>query len=126
MIAVEQQYPGHAKMAATVGTACRAGTYGGRIVIVVDDDIDISNIEEVMWAVATRSKAEDVDVIRGLWTQSTDPMMDPADRNRNLIVNSRLIINACRPWETLEEFPKVNRFSAEYREKTLKKWSEIF
>ncbi|GAI64922.1 unnamed protein product, partial [marine sediment metagenome] len=79
VIAIEQQYPGHAKMAAVVGTACRAGTYGGSIVIVVDDDIDISNMEEVMWAVATRSKAEEVDIIRGLWTAPTDVMMDPAD-----------------------------------------------
>ena len=125
-IAIKQQYPGHAKMAATVGTACRAGTYGGKIVIVVDDDVDISNVEELMWAVATRCKAEEVDIIRGLWTAPTDPRMDPADRNKNLIVSSRIIINACRPWDMLQDFPPVNRFSPDYREKTLKKWPGVF
>ena len=79
-----------------------------------------------MWAVATRCKAEDIDVIRGLWTQPVDPMMDPADRNRNLIVNSRLIINACRPWERIKEFPPVNKFSPDYRDQILKQWSKIF
>jgi len=125
-IAVEQQYPGHAKMAALVGSACRAGTYGGRITNVVDDDIDVSNIGELMWAVATRCKAEEVDIVRGLWTAPTDPRMDPEDRNKNLIVSSRIIINACRPWDMLKDFPPVNKFSDDYREKTLEKWTDIF
>ncbi|MBU2608414.1 MAG: UbiD family decarboxylase [Chloroflexi bacterium] len=124
-IAVEQQYPGHAKMAALVGSACRAGTYGGRITIVVDDDIDVSDIGELMWAVATRCKAEEVDIVRGLWTAPTDPRMDPEDRNKNLIVSSRIIINACRPWDMLKDFPPVNRFSDDYRKKTLDKWSDV-
>ena len=124
-IAIEQQYPGHAKMAAVVGSACRAGTYGGRIVIVVDDDIDISNTEEVMWAVATRCKAEEIDMIKALWTSPADPRMDSFDRNRNLIVSSRLIINACRPWEMINDFPPVNKFSPDYRQQILKKWSNV-
>ena len=33
---------------------CGSATYLGRIIIIVDDDIDITNPAEVMWAVATR------------------------------------------------------------------------
>ena len=123
VIAIKQQYAGHAKQAAVVGAGCRAGSLGGRVVIVVDDDIDITNAQEVMWAVASRSQAEDVDIIRALWTTPADPMLDNAERSQNLTTSSRLIINACRPWARIKDFPLVNRFSQEYRDKMLKKWS---
>ncbi|MFC1869736.1 UbiD family decarboxylase [Chloroflexota bacterium] len=125
VIAIKQQYAGHAKQAAVVGTGCRAGTYGGRMVIVVDDDIDITNAQEVLWAVAFRSRAEDVDVIRSLWTSPADPMMDEEARFNNNLTSSRLVINACRPWDRIKDFPPVNKFSPEYREKMLKKWPEL-
>ncbi|MFC1870101.1 UbiD family decarboxylase [Chloroflexota bacterium] len=126
VIAIKQQYAGHAKQAAVVGTACRAGTYGGRLTIVVDDDIDITNAQEVFWAVAMRSRAEDVDIIRGLWTSPADPMMDPVDRGKNNLISGRIIINACRPWDRIKDFPPVNKFSLEYREQMHNKWQHIF
>lgn len=125
VVAVKQQYSGHAKQAAVIAAACRAGTQGSRIVIVVDDDVDISNAEEVMWAVATRSRAEELDIIRGLWMSTADPMIAKADRQLNNFVNAKIIINACRPWERLDDFPPVNRVSDQYREQILKKWSEL-
>ena len=125
VISIKQQYGGQAKQAAVVGSACRAGTYGGRVVIIVDDDIDITNAQEVLWAVAFRTRAEDVDVIRGLWTSPADPMMNEADRNKNNLTSGRLIINACRPWDRIKDFPPVNTFSREYRAKMLKKWSKL-
>ncbi|MFC1869994.1 UbiD family decarboxylase [Chloroflexota bacterium] len=125
VIAIKQQYAGHAKQAAVVGTACRAGTYGGRVVVIVDDDVDITNAQEVWWAVAFRSRAEEVDVIRGLWTSPADPMMDPQERFKNNLLSSRLVINACRPWDRIKDFPPVNKFSQEYRNKMLKKWPEL-
>ena len=41
----------------------------GRIIIIVDDDIDITNPAEVMWAVATRWDPKTAtDIIDGVWT----------------------------------------------------------
>ncbi|MFH0914721.1 MAG: UbiD family decarboxylase [Chloroflexota bacterium] len=125
VIAVKQQYSGHAKQAAVVASACRAGTQGSRIIIVVDEDVNITDAEEVMWAVATRSRAEDVDIVRGLWTSTADPMIDKADRQASNFINSKLIINACRPWERRDDFPPVNRVSPAYRGQILEKWSEL-
>ncbi|MCZ6813240.1 MAG: UbiD family decarboxylase, partial [Alphaproteobacteria bacterium] len=31
------------------------GAYAGKYVVVVDEDIDVTNLEEVMWAMVTRS-----------------------------------------------------------------------
>jgi 2,5-furandicarboxylate decarboxylase 1 len=48
-------------------------------VIVVDEDVDIYDMEDVMWAVATRVKAEkDVLMVPGVKAAIIDPSSDPA------------------------------------------------
>jgi 2,5-furandicarboxylate decarboxylase 1 len=48
-------------------------------VIVVDEDVDIFDLEDVMWAVATRVKAEkDVLMVPGVKAAIIDPTSDPA------------------------------------------------
>ncbi len=61
VIAIEQQHAGHAKMAGLVAAGCGSAAYLGRIIIIVDDDIDITNPAEVMWAVAHALGPEDRD-----------------------------------------------------------------
>ena len=51
-VAINQRYPGHAKQAGHIAAMCHVGAYCGRYVIVVDDDIDVSNLEELVWALA--------------------------------------------------------------------------
>ena len=53
VLAIKQRYPGHARQAALIASQCRSGAYLGRYVIVVDDDIDITNTEEVIWAISS-------------------------------------------------------------------------
>ena len=48
VISIKQSYSGHAKQAALAAASCRANTVGGLFVIVVDDDIDITNEKDVM------------------------------------------------------------------------------
>ena len=65
VVAIKQRYPGHAKQAALVACQCHAGAYLGRYVVVVDEDIDITDVNEVLWAMATRSDpATSVDILR--------------------------------------------------------------
>ena len=54
VIAIKQRYAGHSKQALLVAAGARAGAYGGKFVVVVDDDIDIANPADVIWAIATR------------------------------------------------------------------------
>ena len=108
-VAIKQRYPGHAKQAGHVAAMCHSGAYAGRYVIVVDDDIDVSNLEELIWAMLTRSDpATSIDIIRNAWRTPLDPRIEPERKAKGDFTNSRAIIDACRPWHWRDKFPKVN------------------
>lgn len=115
VVALEQRYAGHAKRA---GLIAAANSYMGRLVVVVDEDVDPSNLADVMWAVTTRSEpSEQVDIIRGGWSSGLDPRLTPEDRERGLTQNSKMIIDACRPFAWRDRYPKTSALSiAETRE----------
>jgi 4-hydroxy-3-polyprenylbenzoate decarboxylase len=122
VVSIKQRYPGHARQAALIASQCHAGAYLGRYVIVVDDDIDPSNTDEVLWATGTRSDpAQDIDIIRRCWSGPLDPIVHPSQKG----FNSRAIIDACRPFEWINDFPKVSASSQEVLDATSKKWGKI-
>lgn len=124
VISIKQLYGGHAKMAGLVATGARAGAYLGRMTIVVDDDIDITNPAEVMWALATRwDPKTQTDIIDGCWTGHIDPVVSPDKRASGDITSSRMIIYAVRPFHWKDEFPKVNAFEASDLDAVAKKWA---
>jgi UbiD family decarboxylase len=123
-VSIKQRYPGHSRQAGLIASQARGGAYMGRYVVVVDEDIDPSNIEEVIWAMTSRSDPEhDIEIVRKCWSGPLDPII-PADRRG---YNSRAIIDACRPYDWRDQFPKVVGVSAETRERMMEKWhDEIF
>lgn len=101
VIAVEQSYPGHATQALMVGGQTGTSAYAGRIAIVVDPDIDITNLTDVMWAVMTRCDPDrDITIVRRAWSGPLDPAIHPDERG----FNSRLLIDATIPWEWKDRF----------------------
>ena len=121
VIAIDQAYPGHATQALTVGSQTGTSAYAGRIAIVVDSDIDITNLTDVMWAVMTRCDPErDVTILRRAWSGPLDPAIHPDERG----FNSRLLIDATKPWEWRERFaePVV---TAEMTRAAREKWGWI-
>lgn len=127
VISIEQKYAGHAKQVAMAAMSGVKGAYLGRFVIVVDDDIDPSNDEEVLWAISTRcDPATSIQIIGGCWSTPLDPAISPEKKARGDFTNSRAIIMATRPYHWKKEFPRVNRASAELRAATLKRWPHLF
>jgi 4-hydroxy-3-polyprenylbenzoate decarboxylase len=125
-VAVKQRYPGHAKQAGHIAAQCHVAAYCGRYVIVVDDDIDVSNMEEVIWALITRSDpATSIDIIRGAWSTPLDPRIEPARKAAGDYTNSRAVIDACRPWHWRDQFPAVNMPSAEERREAVAKFGHL-
>src|SRR6266852_5694036 len=122
VVAIKQRYPGHARQAGHVASQCRAGAYLGRITVVVDEDIDITDLNEVMWAVCTRSDPErSLDIIHRAWSGPLDPAIEPGKKG----FNSRLIIDATRPWEWKEKFPPAIGPSPEQKRITRERWGWI-
>jgi UbiD family decarboxylase len=127
VISIKQGYTGHAKQAALAAASCRANTLGGLFVIVVDDDIDITNEQDVIWAVATRANMDNVQVISGIQTKAGGgPKITSDLQGKPLLVNDRVIIDACWPYERRDKFPVIHRFSPEYQEEIRRKWQSLF
>ncbi len=123
VVAIEQLYAGHAKQAGLAAASCRGGALGGKFVVVVDDDVDITNPQEVIWAMATRcDMAQAIDFVKGVWTTRSDPSLNPAQRESRNYTSDRMIIDACRPYAWKEKFPPVNTFAPEFKRAVLKRW----
>jgi UbiD family decarboxylase len=121
VIAIKQAYPGHARQAGMLAASCQSGSYLGRFVVVVDEDVDPTDMFDVMWAMCTRcDPAADIDFVRRAWSGPLDPILDKASST-----NSRAVIDACRPFERLKDFPVVARASPELVRKVKEKFTDI-
>ena len=80
--------------------ATMLGSRRNKIIIVVDDDVDIYDMEKVLWAVATRSQPDE-DVVR--FPRLTASKMDPSVRK--LGVGAGLGIDATMPFG--QPFPEI-------------------
>jgi UbiD family decarboxylase len=125
VVSIKQRFPGHARQAAYLTAQCQAAAgHLGRYVVVVDDDIDPSNLADVVWAMGTRTNPEaDIDLVRNTYSSTLDPIYPKGPRK---FFGSRAIIDATRPYDWIEDFPKVAESSAEEKQKVIKKWKELF
>jgi UbiD family decarboxylase len=122
VLSIKQRYAGHAMQAALAATSCRQGAYLGRIVVVVDDDVDVTDLHEVMWAVCTRHDPErDVQIIKRTTSGNLDPAIEPGKKG----FNSRLLIDATRPWEWRDKFPDPIGPSPEEKRVARENWDWI-
>jgi UbiD family decarboxylase len=124
VIAIAQRYPSHARQ---VGAFVASTTYMGRFVIVVDDDVDVTNLDEVMWAVGTRcDPVTSITLMDGMRSSALDPRLPPEKREKRDFTNSIAVLDACRPYTWRKSFPVVNRVGQEIRDAVEKKWAALF
>ena len=123
---MKQSYAGHARQAGFVACQSRTGVFGGRYVVVVDDDIDPSDLRDVTWAMCSRSDpATGIEIIRDSWGTPLDPLIERSpDTAIEECKSSRAIIFACRPFSRMfhRTFPGVVESSQEIRKKYGDKW----
>ncbi len=126
VVSIKQRYPGHARQTLHVAAQCHAAAYAGRYTVVVDEDVDPSNLEEVLWAVCTRSDpATSIDIIHRAWSTPLDPRIPPDRREKKDFTNSRALIDATRPWEWREQFAPVNVPPREVRAAAKQRWGYL-
>jgi len=122
VISIRQMYPGHASQAGMLACNCHAGNYAGRWVVVVDEDIDPTNMFDVIWAMSTRcDPPEDIQYVRRAWSTPLDPMLFAPPWH-----NNRAIVDACRPWGNKDRFPTVAEASPELKRRVAEKWPHLY
>jgi UbiD family decarboxylase len=123
VVALKQRYDGHAKRAALVAAA---HSYMARVVVVVDEDVDPSNLADVMWAVATRCEpSEQIDIVRNAWSSALDPRIPAAYKARGVTSHSKVIIEACRPFPWIDKFPPTSALSLAEARAIEEKWGSV-
>ncbi len=122
VVALRQRYDGHAKRAALIAAA---QSYMGRLVVVVDDDVDPSDINDVMWAVTTRCEpSEQVDIVRNAWSSALDPRIPPDAKARGVTAHSKLIVEAVKPFAWKDKFPPTSALTHADARAIADKWGE--
>ena len=122
VVSIKQRYPGHARQTGIIASQCRTGAYLGRYVIVVDDDVDITDSEEVLWVLSSRSDpAQSIEILRRAWSGPLDPRI-PRDEVGH---SSRAVIDATRPCEWRDKFPKVSGASRGLKDKVANNWRDF-
>ena len=123
VVSINQRYWGHSRQAAYIAAQTQTAAYMNRYVVVVDDDIDPTSLNDVVWAMCTRcNPAEDIEIMRKTWGSRADPMLTDSARP----YNSRAIIDACKPFDRLASFPPVAQSSPAYLRSIREKWNSVF
>lgn len=126
---IKQMYGGHATQAGMIAAFCQAGVDMARYSIVVDEDIDPTNMNDVIWAMSSRcDPAQDIEVIRQGVTNTLDCTVTPEAKKEFKVWNSRAIIKAVKPYDRIckNNYPKVAECSPEMIRKTKEKWGHLF
>jgi 4-hydroxy-3-polyprenylbenzoate decarboxylase len=122
-VSIEQRYAGHASQVATLAAQCPAGAYYSKLIVVVDEDVDPTDINQVMWAIATRCSPEkDIDILRNTWSTWLDPTKNPPEERP---WGSKAIINACKEHKFLKVFSKRNRIRKVVYDRLAARWKEF-
>jgi UbiD family decarboxylase len=120
VVSIQQQHPGHAKQAG-LALVNNSG-HRPRYAVVVDDDVNIRDLQEVLWVLCTRSDpVKDIQIITRTTSSPVEPIIPPWEND----LMSRAVIDATRPFEWLDRFPKTVDVSPELRDEVKTKWSHV-
>ncbi|MPZ52405.1 MAG: UbiD family decarboxylase [Acidimicrobiia bacterium] len=122
VVAIESQYAGHGKQAGLIASQCAAAVEVNRLTVVVDAGVNVTSLQDVMWAMLTRSDPDrDLEVVSGTKGARLDMAMGPGERE--LKVNSRMIIDATTPFHW-KDHPEAGEpiASIERTQSTKEKW----
>ena len=123
VVAIRQRYAGHAKRA---GLIAAAHSYMGRLVVVVDDDVDPSDLADVMWAITTRCEpSEQIDIVRDAWSSALDPRIPEEDKRRGITSHSKAVIEAVKPFAWMDKYPPTSALTQDEACAIAEKWGAV-
>jgi UbiD family decarboxylase len=123
VISLEQRYAGHAAQALALAAQVPGGAYYTKWIIAVDEDIDPTDMDQVIWAMASRcNPVDDIDVLRNTWSTWLDPTQNPPEKRP---YGSKALINACKDHRHLPVFSKRTALRRSTYERIAARWSEL-
>jgi UbiD family decarboxylase len=123
VVSIKQQYAGHAAQVGALAAQCMGGAYFSKYIVVVDEDVDPTELGEVIWAMVTRSRpAQSIDILRETWSTYLDPSQNPPDIRP---WGSKCIINACKEYKYIKTFSRRSLLKKETYEQVCKRWQEL-
>lgn len=123
IIALEQKYAGHAAQVLSLAAQVPGGAYYTKWIIAVDDDIDPSDMDQVLWAMGSRCNPnDDIDILRNTWSTGLDPSQNPPEVRP---YGSKALINACKQHRYLPTFSKRTKLRKSIYDKVSDRWSEL-
>jgi 4-hydroxy-3-polyprenylbenzoate decarboxylase len=123
VVAISQQYAGHAAQVLALAAQCPAAAYYTKWIIAVDDDVDPTDFNDVMWALSTRcNPSDDLDVLRNTWSTGLDPSQYPPEARP---YGSKVLINACKPHRSIGHFPPATLLRRRVYERAVTRWNEL-
>jgi len=123
VVSLEQRYAGHAPQALALTAQVPGGAYFSKWIIAVDEDVDPSNINQVLWAMATRcNPVEDIDILRQTWSTWLDPTQNPPEERP---YGSKALINACMEHRYIKQFSKRTKIRRSVYESVAARWQRL-
>jgi UbiD family decarboxylase len=123
VISMEQRYAGHAAQTLALAAQCPGGAYYTKWIIAVDEDIDPTDMDQVIWAMASRcNPIDDIDILRNTWSTWLDPTQNPAEKRP---YGSKALINACKEHRHLPVFSKRTALREEVYNAVGARWKEL-
>ena len=123
VLSMEQRYAGHAAQALALAAQVPGGAYYTKWIIAVDEDIDPTDMDQVIWAMASRcNPIDDIDILRNTWSTWLDPTQNPPEKRP---YGSKALINACKEHRNLPVFSKRTTLRKEVYDKVASRWKEL-
>ena len=105
-ISITQRYPGHAVQAGHIAAQCGASAYASKYVVVVDDDVDVTNLDHLLWAMLTRTDPkESIQFIEARGIRRPIRRCRRRSAPSGDMTHSVAVIDACRPFHWRDKFP---------------------
>ncbi|HEY6618234.1 MAG TPA: UbiD family decarboxylase [Steroidobacteraceae bacterium] len=123
VISVAQQYAGHAAQVLSLAGQVPGGAFYTKWIIAVDDDVDPTDMNQVIWAMASRANPiDDIDIIRNTWSTTLDPSQNPPEKRP---YGSKALINACKDYRAISSFSKRTALRRSVYDYVVARWSEF-
>jgi UbiD family decarboxylase len=123
IVSLEQKYPGHAAQVLALCAQVPGGAYFGKWIIAVDEDVDPTDMDQVIWAMSTRCNPVDaIEILKNTWSTGLDPAQNPPEKR---LYGSKALINACKEHKYLKSFSKRSLLRKSVYDKVAARWREF-